>query len=191
MVKNDKITRRTLKYTQAILAGCWILTYDWILQSFFAKQWIDEIKYQIYGDNICSDKIPQRARKASKKSRKRLFSGLKFYFCGDFEVVDVNILRKVASTGHGKVYSELPRLPRNTHEELENMNRMDRWIIICDGTAFDYDAAKNVYFASGFIPISYEYLFDCVSNFELLPQNRYRILETQTQQFQSQCSQAF
>lgn len=189
--KCDKITRRTLKYTQAILSGIWIVNYDWILQSFYAKQWIDECKYQIFGDNICSEKTPQKARKAKNKHKKRLFSGLKFYFCGDFEAVDVKVLRKVVSTGHGKVYSELPRAPRTSKEEIENINLMDKWIILCDGTAFDYDAAKDVYFASGFIPLSYEYLFDCVSHFELLPQTRYRILETQSQQFQSQFSQAF
>lgn len=188
--KNPKCTRRTLKYTQAILAGTWIVSYDWVLQSFHSRSWVDEAEYQMRGDDTYAKGIPQKARKVAAKGLPRLFHGKQFYFCGKFEAIDKDILRKVITAGHGKMYFALPKAPKTTTEELQSANKHNR-IVVCDGTTFDYEAAKNVYFTSGLIPVSYEYLFDCVSQLNILPQNSYQILQTQTEVFQSQCSQAF
>jgi len=180
-----------LKYSQAILAGKWIVNYDWILSSFHARHWVDENPFQIGGDNTHAKNTPHKARKALAKGQARLFDGLRFFFCGQFEAIDKDILRKLIATGHGKMYSSLPKAPKTSMDEIANAHRAQQWIVVCDGTTFDYEAAKDVYFASGFVPVSYEYLFDCVSQFNLLPLSRYQILQTQTEQFQTQCSQAF
>ena len=192
--KKSNITRRTLKYSQAVLSGISIVKYDWILKSFQEKNWVDDKFYQIIGDDSQFNvSAPLIARKSISLGEKRLFNGKKFYLCGSFEAIDKSTIRQLISTGNGKIYSSLPKAPVTSTQEKEFELNEDLWFVICDGSSFDYDAAKEVYFSSGLIPISYEYLFDCISNYDILSKSRYQVLNTSStsQQFQTQCSQAF
>ncbi|PON34766.1 BRCA1-associated [Parasponia andersonii] len=75
---------RTLKVLMAILNGTWIVKVDWIKACMEAKCHVDEEPYEVKLDNYGCCDGPQTARLSASSNAPKLFSGLYFYFVGDF-----------------------------------------------------------------------------------------------------------
>jgi hypothetical protein len=43
-------TSRTVPYLRALLCGLWIVSYDWVVDSYMNRRWLDEAAYEIDGD---------------------------------------------------------------------------------------------------------------------------------------------
>ncbi|XXG89815.1 hypothetical protein AAC387_Pa12g1727 [Persea americana] len=75
---------RTLKFLMAILGGKWILKIDWVKACMEAKCPVDEEPYEISSDvHGCRDG-PKNGRIRVLDKAPKLFSGLEFFFFGDF-----------------------------------------------------------------------------------------------------------
>ncbi|KAF8401959.1 hypothetical protein HHK36_012910 [Tetracentron sinense] len=75
---------RTLKVLMAILNGRWVLTIDWVKACLEAMRAVDEEPYEVSRDiHGCLDG-PKNGRLRIMENVPKLFSGLNFYFCGDF-----------------------------------------------------------------------------------------------------------
>ncbi|CAE8742335.1 unnamed protein product [Polarella glacialis] len=67
--------RRTLKYFDAILAGAWVLSPEWVLASNKAGSWLPEARFELAGDASGSGG-PSRGRRYGPQ----LFEGLRLHF---------------------------------------------------------------------------------------------------------------
>ncbi|CAE8711373.1 unnamed protein product [Polarella glacialis] len=67
--------RRTLKYFDAILAGAWVLSPEWVLASNQAGRWLPEARFELAGDASGSGG-PSRGRRYGPQ----LFEGLRLHF---------------------------------------------------------------------------------------------------------------
>ncbi|GMN49028.1 hypothetical protein TIFTF001_018180 [Ficus carica] len=75
---------RTLKFLMAILNGRWIVKVDWIKECIEAKCHVNEEPYEVSLDNYGCCDGPRTGRLRASNNAPKLFSGLNFYFVGDF-----------------------------------------------------------------------------------------------------------
>ena len=66
---------RTIKYLDAVLAGAWVLSPEWVYASMRAGHWLEEADFELQGDTAKMGGPPQGRRHGPE-----LFAGLRFHF---------------------------------------------------------------------------------------------------------------
>ncbi|KAK2417838.1 RING/U-box superfamily protein [Trifolium repens] len=94
---------RTLKVLRAILNGQWILKIDWIRACMEAMDLVDEELYEVVLDNQGCQGGPKAGRLRALANEPKLFSGLKFYFSGDYDLSYKKYLEELVEGGGGAV----------------------------------------------------------------------------------------
>nr|XP_027188299.1 BRCA1-associated RING domain protein 1 isoform X2 [Cicer arietinum]XP_027188300.1 BRCA1-associated RING domain protein 1 isoform X2 [Cicer arietinum]XP_027188301.1 BRCA1-associated RING domain protein 1 isoform X2 [Cicer arietinum] len=94
---------RTLKVLMAILNGQWILKMDWIRACMEVTGLVDEVLYEIDLDNQGCNGGPKAGRLRALANEPKLFSGLKFYFSGDYDLSYKEDLEDLVEAGGGAV----------------------------------------------------------------------------------------
>jgi len=167
--------QRTLKYCSAVLNGIWIMSFDWVLASLAAKNWVDETPFEIKGDNHCFG-APQKARKTlSQPGAQRLFEELSFHFSGTFVSPSPSRenLEQLVKIGKAQVLPSLPAFPTSAEQFLKTSTQV---IVVCDPQNMTPEMAANVQQRCSLLPVSYHWILDSISAYELLPIERYRVL---------------
>ncbi|CAG2107442.1 unnamed protein product [Medioppia subpectinata] len=77
--KEGLICPRNAKYLKALLANKWIVSFDWIMDSYRSNRFVDEFKYEISADRTATEAhIPRRSRTSGQK----LFQNIMCHFNG-------------------------------------------------------------------------------------------------------------
>lgn len=80
----DMRAPRTLKYLQAVQAGCWIVSYEWIEACSTHSQWVAEDAFEVLGDNVSGTGGPEKGRKRRESGEERLLGGCVLSLWGRF-----------------------------------------------------------------------------------------------------------
>eukprot|EP00435_Cladocopium_sp_Y103_P075498 s399_g58.t1 len=100
---------RTIKYLDAVLAGAWVLSPDWVHESMKAGHWLAEGKFELQGDTAKMGG-PSRGRQHGPE----LFAGFRFHF-----VAQVRKPKKDCSEeAEGPAPHELVRFARRAGAEV-------------------------------------------------------------------------
>ncbi|CAL5193833.1 unnamed protein product [Lathyrus oleraceus] len=94
---------RTMKVLRAILNGQWILKVDWIIACLEETNLVDEECYEIDLDNQGCRGGPKAGRLMALAKEPKIFSGLKFYFSGDYDLSFKKYLEDLVEAGEGAV----------------------------------------------------------------------------------------
>ncbi|XP_061343469.1 BRCA1-associated RING domain protein 1 [Gastrolobium bilobum] len=107
---------RTLKVLMGILNGRWIVKMDWIKASMEAMNPVEEEPYEISLDNHGCYGGPKAGRLRALANEPKLFSGLKFYFSGDYVSIKKENLEDLVKGGGGSVLKSKDELEAKRHE---------------------------------------------------------------------------
>eukprot|EP00043_Microstomoeca_roanoka_P000290 m.27338 g.27338 ORF g.27338 m.27338 type:complete len:703 (+) comp10232_c0_seq1:10-2118(+) len=115
---NDKgQVKRTIKYLQGVLSGCWILDASWLYACKNASNWVAEEAYQIQADNVAQGGA-RRAHASFERKEPRLFDGCQFFFAKPTDVEppgpNETDLKALVLLGGGKVLSREPLGTKDT-----------------------------------------------------------------------------
>ncbi|XP_027349873.1 BRCA1-associated RING domain protein 1 isoform X2 [Abrus precatorius] len=94
---------RTLKVLMAILHGRWVLKMDWVKACMDEMNPVNEEPYEINLDNQGCHGGPKAGRLRAMANEPKLFSGLKFYFSGDYVSAYKEDLEELIEVGGGVV----------------------------------------------------------------------------------------
>ena len=148
---------RTVKYLQAILLGCWVVTADWVEASVREGRWVDELPYEVVGDRI-TEYVggPAKARRARLLGLdgRALFEGTTFVL---HEVEHEAALEGLIRTGGGKVAGPAARADLLLHRVL-----LTKHSVMTEGLEVQAEAR-------GCAVVNQRWLFDCISAFKRLP----------------------
>ncbi|TKY62328.1 BRCA1-associated RING domain protein 1 [Spatholobus suberectus] len=107
---------RTLKVLMAILNGRWVLKMDWIKACMEEINPVEEELYEINVDNQGCHGGPKAGRLRALANEPKLFSGLKFYFSGDYMSTYKEDLEELIEVGGGIVLKSKEELEAQRHE---------------------------------------------------------------------------
>jgi len=175
LVDEKGCIKRTTKYCQAVLAGAWVISFDWIMKSFSAMRWVDEDEFEVKGD-LQPQNAPQRARLSLAGGGQRLFKGYKFYLWGKFESPSKEEVSAIVFTGYGQVLPSLPLAPRSTTAMLST-EALHSVILGHPTYSHDDNATRDVFFRTGRQPVSIYWLLDSLTHYSMLPLENYYLLQ--------------
>ncbi|WJX84402.1 non-specific serine/threonine protein kinase [Trifolium repens] len=116
---------RTLKVLRAILNGQWILKIDWIRACMEAMDLVDEELYEVDLDNQGCHGGPKAGRLRALANEPKLFSGLKFYFSGDYDLSYKKYLEDLVEGGGGAVLKSKDELEVGRNANLLAVYNLD------------------------------------------------------------------
>ena len=179
--------QRTLKYCCGVLCGAWIVSFEWVLESLAAREWVEESDFEMRGDTHGSG-APKRARLALRKGAQRLFHGLRICFAGDFAQPSRKDLQRVARIGGAEILTTLPSLTTTMPEYLAEVKHT---YVVIDAERTDAAAAQEMHLVCGLVPLSYHWLLDSVSHYAAQPFDKYRIVVQEGRGYETQQSLEF
>ncbi|KAF1881137.1 hypothetical protein Lal_00023170 [Lupinus albus] len=115
---------RTLKVLTAILNGQWILKMDWVKACMERMTMVEEETYEISVDNQGCHGGPKAGRLRALANEPKLFSGLKFYFSGDYVSTYKEDLEDLVELGGGTVLRSKVELEARRHECVAEPSKM-------------------------------------------------------------------
>ncbi|XP_021142288.2 BRCA1-associated RING domain protein 1 isoform X2 [Columba livia] len=158
----------TIKCMMAVLAGCWVLKFEWVqacLQTTVREQ---EEKYEIQGG-------PRRGRLNREQLLPKLFDGCYFYFLGSFSHHQKRDLVELVKAAGGQILVRQPKPDSDVtqtintvayHAESTSDQRFCTQYVIYDASS-KFKPEKIRQGKVWMAPSSW--LIDCVMSFQLLP----------------------
>jgi len=162
-VNTDKLAKRTIKYFYGVVAGKWLLSFDWIIACLKEERWVDERDYEIKGDLVFLGG-PEKGRLRIENNIEGIFVGLNLYIYGNFSSPSKEDLQSLVEIG-GAVILTKPPIPT-----MDNLNTF----ILCDPEISEKES-KLIFKSHGLIPISYQWILDSISKYELINVSDYEI----------------
>uniref|UniRef100_A0A8C0IZF0 BRCA1-associated RING domain protein 1 n=1 Tax=Chelonoidis abingdonii TaxID=106734 RepID=A0A8C0IZF0_CHEAB len=164
----DDPMRSTIKGMLAILAGCWVLKFEWVKASLQSRIREQEEKYEICGG-------PRRGRLNQEQLLPKLFDGCYFYFLGTFNHHQKSDLIELVKAAGGQI---LVRQPKPDSDVTQSINTVayhaepgsdqcfcTQYVIYDVSSKCNPDKIRQgkVWMAPS------SWLIDCVMSFQLLP----------------------
>ncbi|XP_020276045.1 BRCA1-associated RING domain protein 1-like isoform X2 [Asparagus officinalis] len=106
---------RSKNVLMAILNGKWVLTIEWVKASMEAKSPVPEETYEISRDCYGAISGPKKGRTRAMQKGPKIFSGLCFYFCDQFDPLYRSFLEEIVLAADGKVL-------KNVEVAIEGLN---------------------------------------------------------------------
>ena len=173
------VVARTGKFAQGVLSGKWVVSFQWVLDSFAAQNWLPEARYAVRASTTTtSSKNTEspvlRAREELAQGKPRLFHDTQFLLAGGVEPKLRTTLASIIATGGGVLLSKAPPPPTHAEELLEDSSRHTVLVLAPRDTTTVAEAQK-LYLDTGRRPLACDYVMDCVSCYAVLHVRKYEL----------------
>lgn len=151
------ISRRTIKYLQGVLAGAWVLRFEWVEHCAREHAWIAEEPYEVIGDTNGRG-APALGRERVRRGQSGILHGMTVVLSESFHPkspkrTDIQSLLQMSDA---VVLEQLP---------AQELKPNGKTLIVADPAAVLPDALLHTQ-----LPVvSLSWVLDCVSNFTVLP----------------------
>ncbi|NXD25313.1 BRCA1 protein, partial [Spelaeornis formosus] len=128
IMKTDQelVCERTLKYFLGIAGGKWVLSYQWIIQSFKEGRILDEENFEVRGDviNGRNHQGPKRARQALTE---KIFKDFEICCCGPFTDMTKGHLEWMVELCGASVVQQPDQFPHTANSTAVVVVQPDAW----------------------------------------------------------------
>ena len=161
---SGRVLQRTLKYAQGVLAGLWIVSFPWVLESMRRGSWAPEDPFAVAGDCFSGERGVRGA------GCRDLFGGKEVYFSDAVAEAMARELAAVVRFGGGAVLEELPGAEELTAEKIVHPS-----VVVVAPSTLDEKRGTELYLRCGRRPVSYKWIMDSVSGRALADIGEYEI----------------
>eukprot|EP00727_Mastigamoeba_balamuthi_P003453 m51a1_g13104 hypothetical protein (863) ;mRNA; r:18-2755 len=165
------VASRTIKYALGVVAGRWVVSFAWVLDSFAAGKWLDETAYEVSRDNHASG-AARKGRLRASCSEAALFAGHQFFVAPSVDPQLAASLAQVVALGGGEVLKHAPQAPTCVSEVLGGPAQS---VHVLAPPGLTMAEARALYMEAGRRPLSLEWVLDCVSEYRVVPVEQYQI----------------
>eukprot|EP01083_Nonionella_stella_P081014 222936_1 len=166
---NEKIlSARTIKYFQSVIAGCWVMCFDWIEECLCRNTLIEESSYEVLGDLKGRGGARKSRQLRKKKSDNGLFSNVICVVASEFKFARLDEdLRGMFRMGGAKMYNMLPYHWSKDRDGYKKEVNGKNAVFVYDPQNYDM-TQKQIDFCNtfGVLPIGYQQVFDTISNYK-------------------------
>lgn len=165
------VTRvRTSKLAQGVLAGRWVVAFEWVLDSFAAGRWLPEARYAVRPARDAPSPV-LAARRALAAGAGPLLRGVQLFVAPGTPRALAAALAEIAAAGGATVLAHAPPPPATAAELLAP----SAVLVLAPRATTPPAAAEQLYVDTGRRPVACDYVLDCVCAYALLPTPPYEL----------------
>ncbi|XP_063425378.1 breast cancer type 1 susceptibility protein homolog [Mytilus trossulus] len=169
----SRVCDRTLKFFKGISHGCWILDYEWVVDSRAAGSLLPEADYEIKGDTVTDD-LHYGPMKSRQSTTAPLFDNIQFLVLGDSKGLQKDELKSLLISCGGQVKSNIEDITDQQHSVVITCSDYDNDSDDDDSPSPDeLKLFKEFYVHHGLVSVSREWALDSLTVYNLQPLTDY------------------
>ncbi|XP_069101758.1 uncharacterized protein [Argopecten irradians] len=168
--EGSRICDRTLKFFKSIAKKCWLLDYQWIVDSVSAGHLLPEEDFEVIGDTVTEKK--HYGPKISRLAESPLLKDYQIYFYGRTCDISKDDLEDLATSCGGSLLDSAKRLTPESRQLA---------VACVDEFTSDYDKKQVTTMTMGLQTVSHDWLLDSITVFQVQDLTEYLITDKEHQ----------
>ncbi|XP_030321654.1 breast cancer type 1 susceptibility protein [Calypte anna] len=159
IIKTDEelVCERTLKYFLGIAGRKWVVSYQWVIQSFKEGRVLDEEKFEVRGD-VINGRNHQGPKKSREARTEKIFKDFEICCYGPFTDMTTEHLEWMVELCGASVVKQLHLFPHNMNSTAVVVVQPDAWM-----ENMDYRAIQ---LKNNVVMVTREWVLDSVASYE-------------------------
>ena len=168
IMKTDEelVCERTLKYFLGIAGRKWVVSYQWIIQSFKEGRILDEEHFEVKGD-VINGRNHQGPKRARQSPAEKIFKDFEICCCGPFTDMTTGHLEWIVELCGASVVKQLHLFTHKVNSTAVVVVQPDAWM---EGTSYEAIQRKN-----NVAVVTREWVLDSVACFECQELDAYLV----------------
>lgn len=177
----EKFAPENAQYYEALMAGKWILTLDWIDECHKSNSFVDEEEFLVVGTRSHPTHAPEKSRVNEVKKFPRLLKGFNFYLEGTFghPYPSKDEIEKILRSGGANVLKRVPN-PESIPEKENTVGfhaRPDSSLAKCSHIIVYQEGPKEPdlkYNMKHIKSLPAAWLFETINNYDVIDESLFQ-----------------
>ncbi|XP_033729890.1 uncharacterized protein LOC117319161 [Pecten maximus] len=165
----SRMCDRSLKFFKGICKNCWVLDYQWILDSVSSGHLLPEEDFEVIGDMV-TNKIHYGPRK-SRLTESPLLKGYEVFCFGKANYISKGDLEDLVTWCGGSLLDPAKQLTSDSR----------KLAVACVDELFNYDQTQVTSIKKGLKTVSHDWLLDLITVYKVQNLDEYLITDKKVQ----------